>query len=115
MTQLQEKPQAPSGPNRPTKYGQHRKASGSNRKFIAAGAVIVLAALAIVVVAMQGSSVYYVTIGEFHSKQANLDAATKEVRVAGKVVAGSIARDDTTKEVSFVAMDETDPSQTMKV
>lgn len=116
MTQIQEKPkQAPPGQNRPNNYGQHRKPKGANRKFIAAGAVIALAALAIVVVAMQGSSVYYVTIAEFHGKQANLAADNKEVRVAGKVVPGSISRDDKTKEVSFVAMDETDPSQTMKV
>ena len=116
MTQLQEKPaQTPPGQKGPNKYGQHRKSKGANRKFIAAGAIIGLAALAIVVVAMQGSSVYYVTIAQFHSKQANLAADTKEVRVAGKVVPGSIARDDTTKEVSFVAMDETDPTQTMKV
>jgi cytochrome c-type biogenesis protein CcmE len=115
MTQIQEKPsQAPAGQTGPHNYGQHRKAKSSNRKFIAAGAVIALAALAIVVVAMQGSSVYYVTIAEFHGKQATL-AADKEVRVAGKVVPGSITRDDRTKEVSFLAVDKTDPTQTMKV
>jgi cytochrome c-type biogenesis protein CcmE len=115
MTQIQEKPpQAPTGHTGPHNYGQHRKAKSSNRKFIAAGAVIALAALAIVFVAMQGSSVYYVTIAEFHGKQANL-AADKEVRVAGKVVPGSITRDDRTKEVSFLAVDKTDPTQTMKV
>jgi cytochrome c-type biogenesis protein CcmE len=115
MTQIQEKPSpAPTGQTGPHNYGQHRKAKSSNRKFIAAGAVIALAALAIVFVAMQGSSVYYVTIAEFHGKQATL-AADKEVRVAGKVVPGSITRDDRTKEVSFLAVDKTDPTQTMKV
>jgi cytochrome c-type biogenesis protein CcmE len=115
MTQIQDKPQqATPGQNGPHNYGQHRKAKSGNRKFIAAGAVIALAALAIVFVAMQGSSVYYVTIAEFHGKQATL-AADKEVRVAGKVVPGSITRDERTKEVSFVAMDKADPSQTMKV
>ncbi len=116
MTPIQEKPtQTPPGQNRPNNYGQHRKPKSSNRKFIAAGVVIAVAALAIVAVAMQGSTVYYVTIAEFHGKQANLAANSKEVRVAGKVVPGSISRDDQTKEVSFVAMDKVDASQTMKV
>lgn len=115
MTQLQEKPpQAPSGSKGPDKYGKHRKTKGGNRKFIAAGAVIVVAAIAIVAVAMQGSSVYYVTIAQFHGNQAALDL-NKEVRVAGKVVPGTITRNSATQEVSFTAVDETDPTQTMKV
>ncbi|MDB5081384.1 MAG: CcmE/CycJ protein [Chloroflexi bacterium] len=115
MTPTQEKPkQAQPGQTGPRNYGQHRKANAGNRKFIAAGAVIALAALAIVVVAMQGSSVYYLTIAEFHGKQASL-AGDKEVRLAGKVVPGSIARDERTKEVSFLAMDKVDATQTMKV
>jgi cytochrome c-type biogenesis protein CcmE len=115
MTQIQEKPpQAPSGQKGPGHYGKHRKPKSGNRKFIAAGAVIVLAAVAIVVVAMQGSSVYYVTIAEFHGKQATLDL-NKEVRVAGKVVPGTINRSDPTQGVSFTAVDAVDPTQTMKV
>ncbi|OJW06343.1 MAG: hypothetical protein BGO39_26050 [Chloroflexi bacterium 54-19] len=81
---------------------------------MAAGAVIVVAAVAIVAVAMQGSSVYYVTIAQFHGNQ-TVQASNKEVRVAGKVVPGTITRDSTTQEVSFTAVDETDPTQTMKV
>src|SRR5690349_7270360 len=114
MTLIQEKPpQALPGQKGPGKYGQHRKPKSGNRKFIAAGAVIVLAAVAIVVVAMQGSSVYYVTIAEFHGKQATLDL-NKEVRVAGKVVPGTINRSDPTQGVSFIAVDAVDPTQTMK-
>lgn len=116
MTQIQDKPpQSPSPSNQPgpDKYDRHRKPKGGNRKFIIAGAVIVVAAVAIVMVAMQGSSVYYVTIAQFHTKQASFDPA-KEVRVAGKVVPGTISQDKTSG-LSFTAVDETDPSQTMRV
>ena len=97
-----------------TGFEQHRRsAKASNRRFMAAGAVIAVAAVALVFVAMQGTSVYYVSISEFHNKQAATDYATKEVRVAGKVIPGSIAH--TGDAVTFLAKDKTDPGQTMKV
>ncbi len=97
-----------------TGFEQHRrKTAGANRRFYAAGAVIVVAAVALAFVAMQGSSVYYVSIGEFNGKQVVANYAGKEVRVAGKVIPGSILRNS--DRVSFTARDKADPSQIMQV
>ncbi|HEX2909417.1 MAG TPA: cytochrome c maturation protein CcmE [Chloroflexia bacterium] len=97
-------------------FERHRRsATSTNRRFYAVGAVIVIAAIAIVYVAMQGSSVYYVTLSEFMNKQAALSEGGKEVRVAGKVVTGTIARDGASQAVTFTARDKDNPAETMKV
>lgn len=97
-----------------TSFEQHRQTT-TNRNFYAAGAVIVIAALMIGFVSMQGSAVYYVTVAEFHAKQAMLTAGDKELRVAGKVIPGTISKNQANVGVSFVAMDKADPSKTIKV
>src|SRR5690242_5082051 len=112
---LKEPPSPPAGGRLPN-FEQHRKTpKKTNYKFLAVGLVIVIAAVTIVVVAMQGSSVYYITLAEFNSKQATFAQPDKEVRVAGKVLTGSIAKDPTTGATIFTAFDTVNKSQTMKV
>ncbi len=98
------------------KFDQHRKsATSSNRKFLVVGAVILVAAVTIGVVAMQGSSVYYVPLAEFNAKQATIAAAGQEIRVAGRVLPGSIERNSATGAVTFTAFDKEKKAETMKV
>jgi cytochrome c-type biogenesis protein CcmE len=112
---LKEPPNRPVGGRLPD-FEQHRKSSKkTNYKFLAVGLVIVIAAVTIVVVAMQGSSVYYITLAEFNNKQATFIQADKEVRVAGKVLTGSIDKDSVPGAVVFTAYDTVNKSQTMKV
>lgn len=74
-----------------------------------------IAAVAIVVVAMQGSSVYYVTVAEFNAKGATVGADAKEIKVAGKVVPNTIVKKEAGQGVEFTARDKDNPSQLLKV
>jgi cytochrome c-type biogenesis protein CcmE len=100
----------------PKGFEQYRKSSKNpNLKFLAVGLIIAIAAVAIGVVAMQGSSVYAISLAEFNSKQATITSGGQEVRVAGRVLPGSIVKDATTGAITFTAMDKADKTQTMKV
>lgn len=69
---------------------------------LAAGlGVIVASLLYLVVTGFQNTSVYYLTVSEFHAREGGV--AGKRVKVAGKVVAGSIQQDRGTMQVSFRA------------
>jgi cytochrome c-type biogenesis protein CcmE len=101
-------------PVKSTGFEQHRRsAKSSNMRFMMAGAVIVIAAVTLAFVAMQGSAVYYVTVKQFAEQQTTL-AADKEIRVAGKVVPGTIVR-DSAGVTSFTAMDKEDPATRITV
>lgn len=97
-------------------FEQHRRsAAATNRKFYMVGAVLLIAAVTLGFVAMQGSAVYYVTVNDFKNKQAALTEGNKELRVAGVVVPGSITRDEVTRKIRFTAADKENPSQTIQV
>ena len=69
---------------------------------MAAGLGIIVASLVyLVVTGFQNTSVYYLTVSEFHTRQTGV--AGKRVKVAGKVVAGSIQQDKGTMQVRFRA------------
>ncbi len=111
-----DRPASLSQPKGAAGFEQHRKAAtATNRKFYAVGAIILIAAVTIVIVAMQGSSVYYIPLAEFNTKHTALAAGDKEVRVAGKVLPGSITKNAATGAISFTAFDRVEKSQTMKV
>ncbi len=96
-------------------FEKHRKPSGgSNLKFIITGVVVAVAAIVVVVMAMQGNSVYYYTVAEFMDKQPALSGG-EPIKVNGKVLTGSIKKDDISKTVSFTAIDRTDKSKTLTV
>jgi len=63
--------------------------------------VIVACLLYLVVTGFQNTSVYYFTVSELHAREAAL--GNKRIKVAGKVVAGSIEQDRGTMRVSFRA------------
>jgi len=110
-------PPAPKPPvnDPPNGFEQHRKPKArTNWKFFVVGAVVVTAALVLVVTAMQGSSVYYYTVAEFSEKQANLVTADS-MRVSGKVLPGSIKKDEISRSISFTAIDRENSSKTLTV
>ena len=63
--------------------------------------VIVASLLYLVVTGFQNTSVYYLTVSEFHTRESLVSG--RRVKVAGKVVAGSISQDRGTMQVSFRA------------
>jgi cytochrome c-type biogenesis protein CcmE len=96
-------------------FEKHRKSAvKANLKFYIVGAVVVIAAVAIVMTAMQGSSVYYYTVAEFQDKQAAL-TASDSMRVSGMVVAGSIKKNDSGRSVTFTAIDRVDKTKTLNI
>lgn len=69
---------------------------------VAAGlSVIVVCLVYLVVAGFKNTSVYYFTVSELHAREASLGG--KRVKVAGKVVEGSIQQDKATMEVRFQA------------
>ena len=69
---------------------------------VAAGlGVIVVCLVYLVVAGFKNTSVYYFTVSELHAREAGLGG--KRVKVAGKVVQGSIQQDKGTMEVRFRA------------
>lgn len=96
-------------------FEQYRRSKTStNARFLIAGAVIAIAAVTLVFVAMQGSAVYYVSVKQFKAQEAMLTSADKEVRVAGKVVPGTISK-DSMGTISFLATDKEDKALSLKV
>lgn len=59
-------------------------------KFLIGGGVIILAILYLIITGSKGAMVYYVTIDELHAKP----VYDKKIRVLGKVVDGSIQRNN---------------------
>ncbi|OGG52179.1 MAG: hypothetical protein A3F84_19430 [Candidatus Handelsmanbacteria bacterium RIFCSPLOWO2_12_FULL_64_10] len=70
-------------------------------KLMAGLGVIVASLVYLVVSGFQNTSVYYLTVSELHAREAAV--AGKRVKVAGKVVAGSIQQDRETMQVRFRA------------
>lgn len=69
---------------------------------VAVGLSVIVACLVYLVVAgFQNTSVYYFTVSELYAREASL--GDKRVKVAGKVVEGSIQQDKATMEVRFQA------------
>ncbi len=68
-------------------------------KFVAGFTVIVLCLLYLVVSGFQKSAMYYFTVTELEARQAEF--VDRRIRLAGKVVPGSIQTDDRTLAVAF--------------
>lgn len=75
-----------------------------NKKLVAGIIVVVGALFYFVFSSLGGSSVYYITVGEL--KAMGPSAYEKTVRVAGKVVEGSIHWDPQTLTLTFEIADE---------
>lgn len=69
-------------------------------KFIVAGTLIVAGISYLMFSGLDGSMVYYHTLGEIQNQEARLDG--KGIRVSGHVQPGSIQRDDTGMRVQFL-------------
>lgn len=79
-----------------------------NSKFFIGGAIIVLALGLLMFNSMQSTTVYYMTVGELQAKAATTQ--TDDVRVAAKVVDGTINWDAATSTGTFDVTDGTGAS-----
>lgn len=90
-----------------------RRSTAGRKKALIGSAVIILAFAYLVYSSMQGTTMYYLTVGELLDRSEGTNS--QQVRVAGKVQVGSIARDDKNMIVRFVALDDKDPGRTLRV
>jgi cytochrome c-type biogenesis protein CcmE len=73
--------------------------------FVVAGLAIAGAVAYLIFASTSATAAYYMTINELRACH---DCATRTVRVAGVVAAGSIARDDATQTVRFIVTEGRD-------
>jgi cytochrome c-type biogenesis protein CcmE len=76
---------------------------GRNLKFIVAGGVIVLAVAYLVLMGVQGATVYFLTVGELQAK--GPAAQNQLFRVSGNLVPGTLARDSNGLGIHFLIAD----------
>lgn len=85
--------------------GKSKKAIFRQKKFIIGGVVILLAIAYLVFSAMQGATMYYLTVAELKAKEATL-APAEQVRVGGIVVDGTIQSDQKAMFTRFEIQDK---------
>lgn len=79
-------------------------ASGSKMKFFIAGGVVALAVAYLVIMGMQNSAVYFLTVSELEARGA---AAQSQVfRVSGNLVPGTLVRDPGSLGIEFAMADD---------
>jgi cytochrome c-type biogenesis protein CcmE len=94
----------PVGPAVALSPASARRSWPISPKVLVAAGVVVLSAGFLFVTALQNNAVYYLTVTELHAATPAIYG--QPVRVAGKVVAGSIERDPTSLLVRFDAEDD---------
>src|SRR5690242_14317209 len=82
---------------RPSVFG------GNNLKFIIAGGVIVLAVAYLVMMGLQGSTEYFLTVSELQAK--GPAAQNQMLRVSGTLIPGSLSRESDGLGVNFLIAD----------
>ncbi|MGI9145862.1 MAG: cytochrome c maturation protein CcmE [Chloroflexota bacterium] len=78
---------------------------GANVKFVIAGGVIALAVAYLIVMGVQGATVYFLTVSELQAKGPG--AQNQLYRVSGNLVPGTLAKDSTGLGVHFLIADPT--------
>jgi len=76
---------------------------GSNLKFIVAGGVIVLAVAYLIIMGLQGTTQYFMTVSELQAKGVAMQNQT--LRVSGTLVPGSLEHDADGLSVHFLIAD----------
>ncbi|MBV9170321.1 MAG: cytochrome c maturation protein CcmE [Chloroflexi bacterium] len=84
-----------------------------NLKFLIAGGVIALAVAYLVMMGLQGTTVYFLTVSELEAK--GPAAQNQLYRVSGNLVPGSLVRDSGGLTIHFSIADATAPSQPLDV
>lgn len=76
---------------------------GANLKFFVAGGVIALAVAYLVLMGVQGTTVYFLTVGELHAK--GPAAQNQLYRVSGMLVPGTLMRESSGLGIHFEIAD----------
>jgi cytochrome c-type biogenesis protein CcmE len=93
----------------PTRPPAPHFAGGRNLKFIVAGGVIALAVAYLVLMGVQGATVYFLTVSELQAK--GPAAQNQLFRVSGNLVPGTLAKDANGLGIHFLIADPlADPS-----
>ncbi len=74
------------------------------KKFVAGGFIVLLAVGYLIFNSMQGAMMYYLTVSELMGKGSA--AYDQPVRLAGKVLEGSVQQDSKSMTLRFIATDE---------
>lgn len=77
---------------------------GNNLKFFVAGGVIALAVAYLVMMGLQGTTVYFLTVGELQAK--GPAAQNQLFRVSGNLVPGSLVKDPSGLSIHFQIADD---------
>ncbi|MBI5416920.1 cytochrome c maturation protein CcmE [Candidatus Poribacteria bacterium] len=86
----------------------------SKSKKILAGSLIIFTVIGFMIYSgMKDTTVYYLTINEFLSNEEKYK--NEGVRISGKVIDGSIVRDESGMHVVFELIDKTAPDKKVKV
>jgi cytochrome c-type biogenesis protein CcmE len=86
---------------------------GQNLKFFIAGGVMALAVAYLIMMGVQGTTVYFMTVGELQAKG---PAAQNQVfRVSGNLVPGTLAKDSSGLGIHFLIADAGASSQSLPV
>jgi cytochrome c-type biogenesis protein CcmE len=78
--------------------------SGQNLKFFVAGGVIALAVAYLVLMGLQGTTVYFLTVSELQAKGSA--AQNQVVRVSGNLVPGTLTRETSGLGIQFLIADD---------
>jgi cytochrome c-type biogenesis protein CcmE len=81
---------------------------GSNVKFFVAGGVIALAVAYLVMMGLQGTTVYFLTVGELQAK--GPAAQNQLFRVSGMLVPGTLVKDTSGIGIEFQIADPGNPT-----
>jgi cytochrome c-type biogenesis protein CcmE len=84
-------------------HAQHGRPSTASLKLLLAGGALVLGVAYLVTTALQTSAVYYLTVGEIAAKGPAIYG--QQVRLAGDVTPGSVAREEAGLEIRFLVRD----------
>ncbi|MBI2755241.1 MAG: cytochrome c maturation protein CcmE [Chloroflexi bacterium] len=86
---------------------------GASPKLLIAGSAIVLAAIYLIVVSMQSSTVYFLTVSELLAR--GPAASGQAYRVSGSLVPGTLVRGPNGEGISFEISDPEQPSRNLAV
>ncbi len=84
------------------------------QKKLIIGGIIILAAIGILsFISFKGAATYYYTVSEVLTTQSNL--GNQNIRVAGKVIEGSIVREKSGNTIVFILADLVDPTKRVNI
>jgi cytochrome c-type biogenesis protein CcmE len=83
------------------------------KKFLIGGIIILIAIGVLSFMAFKGAATYYYTVSEVITQKSSM--VDKNIRVAGKVVEGSLVQEKSNNTINFVLTDTVDLTKTIQI